>query len=137
MEDTKSTRNYEQALKMLWRYTQTDQADGAKFDALEKKAFGGEVPEKLFTLMSKCSDEADFVTHAKHFNAPNEINIFADGTNWRLKKIDSTHFAMMNNHGTNWREAMVSHVREHLGKPYYDDVEAWLHGRGNPDGKKY
>lgn len=72
-----------------------------------------------------------------NMDAPDEITITSNGGDWKLKKIDSTHFKMMRSDSNNWQHAMVSHVGEHRGRPYYDDIASWLRGGGNPDGKKY
>lgn len=61
---------------------------------------------------------------------------------WYLqKKGDSTHFTMANNEkalGTG--AAMVSHVGQHRGEEYYNDIVKWLHGKLKSKdlyGKKY
>lgn len=35
------------------------------------------------------------------------------------------------------RAAWPYHIGEHRGRPYYDDIEKWLHGGPDPEGKKY
>lgn len=127
-----------QKYKLLWRFTQTDYADGDKFDKLEKKSFGGKVPEKLFALMNKSANEEDFVRRAINMDAPDEIKITANGMLWKVRKMgDSTHFKMLPADSDNWSAAAVYHIGQVGGKPYASDIDAWLHGAGNPDGKKY
>ena len=56
-----------------------------------------------------------------------------------LKKAgDSTHFYMSNNRNAlDSGNAMVSHIGEHQGRPYYNDVRSWLKGGESPNGKDY
>jgi len=32
---------------------------------------------------------------------------------------------------------MASHIGQHFGEPYYDDLRTWLKGGPSPDGKHY
>lgn len=60
---------------------------------------------------------------------------------WYLNKIDSTHFSMANNEkALGSGAAMVSHVGQHRGEDYYNDIVKWLHGKLKSKdifGKKY
>lgn len=59
------------------------------------------------------------------------IKIFINGYPWYLKKHgDSTHFVMTNNEkAVNDGTAMVHHVGQHRGEPYYKDIVDWLHNK--------
>lgn len=132
-----SSKDAERKYRLLWKFTQTDAVDGDSFDKLEAREFGGKVPEKIFALMNKASNENDFIQMAMNADAPDKIIIFSDNTEWKLKKVDSTHFAMMRSDSNDWKNAWTYHIGEHRGRPYYNDIKSWLHGAGNPDGKRY
>jgi hypothetical protein len=71
-------------------------------------------------------------------NDQGTTEIFIDGYPWYIKKIDSTHFYMANNEEAfKTRAAWPYHIGEHRGRPYYEDLNQWLHGGPNPEGKKY
>jgi hypothetical protein len=64
-----------------------------------------------------------------------EAEITIDGYSYYLKKGgDSTHFSMSNTKGA---YHSVSHIGQHAGSPYVDDVRSWLKGGKTPDGNKY
>ena len=65
------------------------------------------------------------------------IEIFVNDYPYYLKKSgDSTHFNMANNkEGVNI--VIPSHILQHRGTEYYEDVRSWLKGGASPDGKKY
>ena len=53
-----------------------------------------------------------------------------------IKKIDTTHIAMANNKdGVDL--VVPSHILQHKGESYYDDVRSWLRGGASPNGKSY
>lgn len=53
-----------------------------------------------------------------------------------IKKIDTTHMSMANN--KDGVDVVVpSHILQHKGESYYDDVRSWLRGGTSPDGKSY
>ena len=53
-----------------------------------------------------------------------------------IKKIDTTHMSMANNKdGVDL--VVPSHILQHKGESYYDDVRSWLKGGQSPDGKSY
>lgn len=53
-----------------------------------------------------------------------------------IKKIDTTHIAMANNKdGVDL--VVPSHILQHKGESYYDDVRSWLRGGTSPNGKSY
>ena len=53
-----------------------------------------------------------------------------------IKKIDTTHIAMANNKdGVDL--VVPSHILQHKGESYYDDVRSWLKGGTSPNGKSY
>lgn len=62
----------------------------------------------------------------------NEIKI--NNEKWYVKKIDSTHLFFSNDLK---REGIAMHVAQFKGRPFYDDLTKWLHGRLRIDGKSY
>jgi hypothetical protein len=53
-----------------------------------------------------------------------------------IKKIDTTHMSMANNKdGVDL--VVPSHILQHQGESYYDDVRSWLKGGTSPNGKSY
>ena len=53
-----------------------------------------------------------------------------------IKKIDTTHISMANNKdGVDL--VVPSHILQHKGESYYDDVRSWLKGGASPNGKSY
>ena len=53
-----------------------------------------------------------------------------------IKKIDTTHISMANNKdGVDL--VIPSHILQHRGESYYDDVRSWLKGGTSPNGKSY
>jgi hypothetical protein len=67
------------------------------------------------------------------------VEIYWEKYPYYLKKAgDSTHFYMSNSkEALNNGNAMVSHIGEHQGRPYYNDVRSWLKGGESPNGKDY
>jgi len=53
-----------------------------------------------------------------------------------IKKIDTTHMSMANSKdGVDL--VTPSHILQHRGESYYDDVRSWLKGGTSPNGKSY
>lgn len=53
-----------------------------------------------------------------------------------IKKIDTTHLSLANSKdGVDL--VVPSHILQHKGESYYDDVRSWLKGGQSPDGKSY
>jgi hypothetical protein len=65
------------------------------------------------------------------------IVIYVDNYPYYLKKEgDSTHFAMSNSKdGVDI--VTPSHIGQHRGEVYYEDIRSWLKGGKNPNGNKY
>jgi len=63
--------------------------------------------------------------------------IYVDDYPYYIKKMgDSTHFRMANSKdGVDI--VIPSHILQHRGESYYEDVRSWLKGGANPNGKKY
>jgi antirestriction protein len=63
--------------------------------------------------------------------------IYVDDYPYYIKKMgDSTHFKMANS--KNGVDVVIpSHILQHRGESYYEDVRSWLKGGANPNGKKY
>jgi hypothetical protein len=63
--------------------------------------------------------------------------IYVDDYPYYIKKMgDSTHFRMANSKdGVDI--VIPSHILQHRGESYYEDVRSWLKGGANPDGNKY
>jgi hypothetical protein len=71
-------------------------------------------------------------------NIQNDIAvIYIDEYPYYLKKLgDSTHFNMSNSkEGVDL--VIPSHIGQHSGTPYYNDIRSWLKGGESPDGKRY
>jgi hypothetical protein len=65
------------------------------------------------------------------------IVIYVDNYPYYLKKMgDTTHFRMSNSmDGVDI--VIPSHIGQHRGESYYEDVRSWLKGGANPNEKKY
>ena len=62
--------------------------------------------------------------------------IYVDNYPYYIKKMDSTHFRMANSKdGVDI--VIPSHILQHRGESYFEDVRSWLKGGANPNGKKY
>ena len=63
--------------------------------------------------------------------------IYVDDYPYYIKKMgDSTHFRMANS--KDGADIVIpSHIMQHRGESYYEDVRSWLKGGANPDGNKY
>ena len=63
--------------------------------------------------------------------------IYVDNYPYYLKKMgDSTHFRMSNSKdGVDI--VTPSHIGQHRGESYYEDIRSWLKGGANPNEKKY
>jgi hypothetical protein len=65
------------------------------------------------------------------------IVIYVDNYPYYLKKMgDTTHFRMSNSM-SGVDIVIPSHIGQHRGESYYEDVRSWLKGGANPNGKKY
>lgn len=82
------------------------------------------------------NDKKKNVKEDADYNAQKPIKIFIDSYPWYIKKIDSTHIEMSNTDKKMWG-THASHIGQHRGEPYYDDLDKWLHGGKSLDGKKY
>src|ERR1035437_3962926 len=65
------------------------------------------------------------------------VEIFVANHPYYIQKMgDSTHFKMANSkEGVNMVSG--SHIDQHKGEGYYNDVRSWLKGGASPSGKKY
>jgi hypothetical protein len=65
------------------------------------------------------------------------IVIYVDNYPYYLKKMgDTTHFRMSNSmEGVDI--VIPSHIGQHRGESYYEDIRSWLKGGANPNEKKY
>jgi hypothetical protein len=65
------------------------------------------------------------------------IVIYVDNYPYYLKKMgDTTHFRMSNSM-SGVDIVIPSHIGQHRGESYYEDVRSWLKGGANPNEKKY
>jgi hypothetical protein len=104
----------------------------------------GEIDKKHSKRLFEISDDlADLdlgnKTYAKGGKTDDVIMIKIGGDKkypYYIKKIDTTHISMANNKdGVDL--VTPSHILQHRGESYYDDVRSWLKGGKSPNGKSY
>ena len=70
-------------------------------------------------------------------NTEDYITIYVNDYPYFLIKYgDTTHLEMVNDKKY-IGSGMASHIGQHFGEPYYDDLRTWLKGGPSPDGKHY
>lgn len=119
------------------------QEDGAFPDQMGKKFKPkNQMPKKKKQPQSvvKLSEEDDVVADTVDMNIPEDeiIEIKIENYPYYLKRVDSTHFYMGNNKEGILDGAVIpSHINQHNGRSYHDDVRSWLKGGESPYGKSY
>ena len=70
----------------------------------------------------------DYLTVLEESKSEGILTLQVGDNTWYLSKMDSTHFKMGDDPKFGMGSFAVYHIGQHEGKPYYDDVDAWLKG---------
>ena len=80
----------------------------------------------------------DVLVDAADYDKSTTVKITSGRDEWWVTKVDTTHVEFVNDPKYIGKNGMgVSHINQHRGKPYYEDLRSWLKGGKSPDGKTY